>query len=109
MCSGGGGGCGTHTEVGARVGALDDGVLAGVVQHRALGQRDVRRHPGDGDPEREEEETTENQALWSIMTWWQEGLQLGCSTPNWKVLGSIPNVLGLSVGILEHDPLPAPS
>lgn len=46
---------GRLTQAGARAGALDDGVLAGVVQHRALGQGDVGRHPRDGDPARREE------------------------------------------------------
>lgn len=39
------------TQAGAGAGALDDGVFAGVVEDRALGQGDVRRHPRDGYPE----------------------------------------------------------
>lgn len=44
--------CTRLTQAGACAGALDDGVFAGVVQHRALGEGDVGRHPRDGDPVR---------------------------------------------------------
>lgn len=39
------------TQAGASVGALDDNVFAGVVEDRALGQGNVSRYPGDGNPE----------------------------------------------------------
>lgn len=38
------------TQAGTSIGALDDNVLAGVVEHRALSQGDVSRHTSDGDP-----------------------------------------------------------
>lgn len=38
------------TQAGAGVGALDDRPLAGVVEHRPLGQGDVSCHSGDGYP-----------------------------------------------------------
>lgn len=38
------------TQVGACVGSFNDGVLTGVIQNRALGQRNVSRHPSDGYP-----------------------------------------------------------
>lgn len=44
-----------RTQVGARVGALDDGVLAGIVQDRALGERNVCRDASDGYPARRNE------------------------------------------------------
>ena len=35
---------------GAAVGSLHYGALAGIVEQRALGQRDVSLHPSDRDP-----------------------------------------------------------
>ena len=45
-----------RTQVGARVGALDDGVLAGIVQDWAFGQRDVRCDASDWYSEEKEQE-----------------------------------------------------
>ena len=43
------GGCWNLRQVvGPRVGLLQDGPLARVVQHGLLSQRDIRRHPGGG-------------------------------------------------------------
>lgn len=42
---------GRLTQAGARVGALDDNVFAGVVEDGALGQGNVSGYPSDGDPE----------------------------------------------------------
>lgn len=41
------------TQAGAGTGALYDGVFAGVVEDRAFGQGNVRRHPRDGYPGRD--------------------------------------------------------
>lgn len=43
--------CSCLTQAGAGAGALDDGVFAGVIEDRTLGQGNVRCHPGDGYPE----------------------------------------------------------
>lgn len=64
---------GARTQVGASVGALDDGVLAGIVEDWAFGKRNVCRDASDWYSERrEEKETSDDCESWAGLDLEQE-------------------------------------